>query len=505
LGDSSFENKFASNARSENNRSFPGNPAGVPSAFTQPVKSADRQPFEEKKFARKSPFQQNPFGATGNEGRFGADPDAPPFDQGDHGTHFKDYQDYPEEDAEEYDLRNGNQPNYFASQDRSKKNFSDQERYDYDYQEPERRGRPEFSREAPKEYEIRPSFTFNYDPRESHNKSSSVRRSQQNMKKALAEDQRFKGSFRAESQGENHQTPSSFKPKSEFFAEFDERLDQQSAPKHSDKAISNVSSGNRMGFTFGGADQRRSRFDDPEILAKISEARERMHHQHNDSGKGDPEHSNHASSNPKLRRIHLEDLNESRNEMSIAEAHSRGAPSVPSSTNHRREAAEVVQEVADNESQAQIDELKNENEFLKEQCKLLHDQWAEVTQKQELTSTLRASRPQSEMSKRGSRLAQSDIRQKGMYPSSVIDTEPDVSKRSKAKQQKQIELFSKLNEQYALYIEALQKDLGGLIRTRKAEERWTAPPRPPRSRGQSALVPRGNQNQAQGVQEVQCR
>lgn len=506
FGDSSFENKFASNTRSENNRSFPGNAAGVPSAFSQPVKASDRQPFEEKKFARKSPFQQNPFGATGNDSPFGAEAGAAQFEQNDQLGNFKDYQDYPEEDAEEEDPRNGLPANYFASQDRPPKRPTDQERFDYEYQEPGKGGRSEFSRDVRREYEIRASFTFNYDPREAVGKQGAVRRSQANLKKALSEDQRFKGSFRAESQGDHQHTASSFKPKSEFFAEFDERLDHQSAPKHSDKAISNVSSGNRMGFTFGGADQRRTRFDDPEILARISEAKDRIPNHQFDYGKDDYEQSNqHASSNPKLRRIHLEDLNESRNEMSIAEVNSRGTPSVPSTAKHRREVVEEIPEAPDHEAQAQIEELKNENEFLKQQCKLLHDQWAEVSQRQEASSTLRASRPQSEMSKRGSRLAQSDVRQKGMYPSSVIDTEPDLSKRSKAKQQKQIELFSKLNEQYALYIEALQKDLGGLIRTRKAQERRPTAPGNQGRRGQSSPVPWRDQSQTQELQETVCR
>lgn len=441
-------------------RPFPGN---APSAgpFSQPPKRPEPQ-FEEKKFPRKSPFQQNPFGGAGNDSPFTPEHDPhPAFGQEREDEGFRDYQDEPLEDPEESHMRRPNE-RQFGSQDRSHRMEREQDRFEFDYNDADRRLPPP---QAPRFLDITSNFNIFYDPRKSPNSRPSAKNGRK------TDDQRFKGSFRAESQGDGHAGPSSLRPRGEPFTEFDERLDQQSLRKPSDKVISNASSGNRMGFTFGGADQKRSRFDDPEILARIQEARAQ-----DGQGLGDREtDQEHNSQNPKLKRIHLDDLNESRNESGSHRdlLPSRPGPTAQSATKASRNTANIVEgadDPMDAEEKALILELKNENEFLKQQCKLLHDQWTESTLRQEAKDSLRNSRPQSELSKRtGSKMVQSSVRKDGLYPSVVLDTEPD-SRLKKAKQHKQVELLSQLNQQYALYIEALQKDLGDLIRKGTLEE-----------------------------------
>lgn len=388
---SPFEQKFVSQKGQESNKSLP-----MPS-------------FEEKKFGKKSPFA--------NQQSNDSDPNEDQLFSNDPKIAVKDYRNQPEEDAEEehhFDDQNepfaqpsGFQPN---RQQPTKFEFESQDLYDFDLKN-DSKLRPK--NQPHNEYQVEQNFKFNFVPNKVF---TELRKSQRDWTAPLNESRKSQRDWTVpvEEKGTlskelGSDAGGSFKHRqtAKFGDETEELGSKSESLKRVDKNQPTTMSfgANRPGFTFGGADIKRSKFDDTD-----HETKERV-----DNTDADPY----------------------KYPLKINELEGQAERETP-----RTQKSIQVKD-------SQIEELKNENEFLKQQCKLLHDQWTEVTQNS---------------AKPAVKMTESQVKTKALYPSSVVETEPDGNPRRRNKQQKQIELFTKLNEQYSLYIETLKKDLGWLIR-----------------------------------------
>lgn len=389
-----------------------------------------------------------------------------------------------DEDVQSHDS-NMNIPNFSKFNNNNKKEdsqiFAKKDNYEFDLKDSQIHSNIKSGIATSRDdFIINKNLQFNYDPKknQSNRKSSDTRmiKDIHIIEDSLSGSQR--NPFRRPTQdgmgmsndnrgiNEPHKTSQNSQTGSRkitFVNDFKDPVDlQEFNDKTPGKSTANSISGYRMGFTFAGG-ERRGKFDDTEGIHRASDTTLPKNQYSEISIKEKISKTNKFETFNDNKFQDEQPMSLIVDQSSAQKKNIEGLQSKDFSTRHAH---------PDPNYELIVEDLKTQNEFYRQQCKLLFDQWSQLN-KQTLNESFDEQKQKSQLLKKNNmsvKLTESGVRNRAHVQSNLMPTESNISEKQTSKHKKKAELYTNLNKQYALYIEELKKELGCLIRQRKRKK-----------------------------------